>query len=47
MRKETPLPEEDEKRTEEVKNLLENEITGLSQDNPTRCEGLIRELHKN
>ena len=46
MRKETPLPEEDEKRTEEVKKELKNEITGLPQYNPTRCEGLIRELHK-
>ena len=45
-RRENPSPDEEEKRTEERKKELENAINELPPDNPTRCEGLIRELHK-
>ena len=45
-RENPPLSDEEDKRTEELKKELENAINELPTDNPTRCEGLIRELHK-
>ena len=40
--RENPLSEEGRKRIEEV----EGEINGLPENDPSKCEGLIRELHR-
>lgn len=40
--RENPLSEEGRKRIEELKG----EINGLPEKDPSKCEGLIRELHK-
>lgn len=45
-KRENPLSEEEDKRIEELKKDLGKAINDLPQDDPTKCEGLIRELHK-
>ncbi|KAL9970354.1 hypothetical protein ACROYT_G022711 [Oculina patagonica] len=44
--KDIALSDEEDKRLEELKKELENAINELPDNDPTRCEGLIRELHK-
>lgn len=44
--REVILSDEEDKRREELKKELEKEINELPDENPTKCEGLIRELHK-
>ena len=39
------LSEEGRERIEDLKKKLEGEINGLPEDDPSKCEGLIRELH--
>ena len=45
-KKEIAVREEEEKHIEQMKMEVEDEISKLPQNNPSKCEGLIRRLHK-
>ena len=45
-KKEIAVHEEEEKHIEQMKMEVEDEISKLPQNNPSKCEGLIRRLHK-
>ena len=45
-KKEIAVHEEEEKHIEQIKMEVEDEISKLPQNNPSKCEGLIRRLHK-
>ncbi|PFX18054.1 Interferon-induced very large GTPase 1 [Stylophora pistillata] len=45
-KKEIAVREEEEKHTEQMKMELEDEISKLPPDNPSKCEGLIRRLYQ-
>lgn len=45
-KKEIAVHEEEEKHIEQMKMEVEDEISKLHQNNPSKCEGLIRRLHK-
>ena len=40
------MHEEEEKHIEQMKMEVEDEISKLPQNNPSKCEGLIRMLHE-
>ena len=44
--RENPLPEEERKPIEDLSKELENAINDLPEDDPSKCEGLIRKLHR-
>ena len=45
-KKEIAVHEEEKKHIEQMKMEVEDEISKLPQNNPSKCEGLIRRLHK-
>ena len=45
-KKEIAVREEEEKHIEQMKMEVEDEISKLPENNPSKCEGLIRRLHK-
>ena len=45
-KKEIAVHEEEEKHIEQMKMEVEDEISKLPENNPSKCEGLIRRLHK-